>query len=282
MAIITISRQLGSLGNEIAHGLAEEISYNLLNKEMISQMLLESGFSEKRTENFSIEEEPSFLDSFILDRNRFLYYIKQVMYEFARQGNVIIIGMGGPVVFRDFPNALRVGIIVPMDVRIQRIKEKYSCNNQCALHLIHDSDHVRSGFNRYFFNVDWESIGLYDLMINTDTVTLEGAIELIKEEVREVEKKGVKEEIVRYLDDLILRQKAFICILYEEKIVLPYLSIDVQDGTITLHGISGSEEDRARCETAVRKVPEVKDVINEIKVDADVTQIPPMPFILWQ
>lgn len=282
MAIVTICRQLGSLGNEIAHGLAEELYYNLLSKEMISQMLLESGFSKKRTENFSIEEEPSFLDSFILDRNRFLYYIKQVMYEFARQGNVIIIGMGGQVVFRDFPNVLRVGIIAPMDVRIQRIKEKYFCNNQCALHLVHDSDHVRSGFNRYFFNVDWESIGLYDLMINTDTVTLEGAIELIKEEVREVEKKGVKEEIVRHLDDLILRQKAFICILYEEKIVLPYFSIDVQDGTITLHGISGSEEDRARCEAAARKVPEVKDVINEIKVDADVTQTPPMPFILWQ
>ena len=60
MAIITICRQLGSLGNEIAHELAEEINYNLLNKEMISQMLLESGFSEKHRENFSVEEESSF------------------------------------------------------------------------------------------------------------------------------------------------------------------------------------------------------------------------------
>lgn len=281
MAIITISRQLGSFGNEIAHGLAEEINYALLNKEMISHMLLESGFSEERIENFSIEEKPSFLTSFILDRNRFLYYIKQVMYKFARQGNVIIMGMGGQVVFHDFSNALRVGIIAPMDVRIQRIKEKYCCDEQCALHIIHDSDHVRSGFNRYFFNVEWESIGLYDLIINTHTVTLEGAIELIKEEVREIEKEESKETIVRRLDDLTLKQKVFICILYEEKIVPSYLSINVQDGIVTLHGVSGSEEDRARCEAAARKVPEVKGIVNEIGVDAVLMRIPPMPYILW-
>ena len=65
MAIITISRQLGSRGNEIAEDLARDLGYTLMTKELFSDMLRESGYSDKGgNSKVSDEERPSFLTSF--------------------------------------------------------------------------------------------------------------------------------------------------------------------------------------------------------------------------
>lgn len=268
MAVILISRQLGSFGNKIAQKLAEELQYTLLSKKMISIMLLENGFSEERgIKTLYTEKEPSLLSSFMLDKDRLVNYIKKIMYEFARQDNVIIMGMGGQVLFQDLPNTLRVRIIAPMDIRVQRIQAQHFCDKRYAMHLIHDSDYARIGFNKYFFNINWEDNNLYDLIINTHHVTPENAIRLIQEEILELEKKAQQENMMRKLGEFSLKQEVLIRILYEEKISLPYMNIEVNDGTVTLTGYSRTRHNKERCEAITRQIPGVENVVNELFIE---------------
>lgn len=265
MAIITISRQLGALGNDIAQGLAEQLNYTLLSKEIISKMLLESGFSEEESiDTFSAEKQPSFLNSFILDRDKFICYIEKVIYEFAQKIDVIIMGMGGQLLFQDFPNPLRLRIIAPTDVRIKRVQETHACDDRYAMYLMHESDQARSGFNTYFFNIDWEAINLYDLIISTSTIPLQGAIRMIKEVIQELDNHDDRQATISKLKDLVLRQNVLIRILYEAKIVLQYMNVEVHNGIVTLRGFSKSEEDKESCEAAVREIPGVQEIVNEI------------------
>lgn len=272
MAIIIISRQLGSLGNEIAQGLAEKLQYHLLTRDIISQMLQESGFSEEESiETFSGEQKPSFLSSFTLDRDRFICYIQKVIYEFALKKDIIIMDMGGQLLFQDFPNTLRVRLIAPMNVRIQRVQEDRSCDERYAQYIIEESNQARAGFNKYFFSIDWEDINLYDLIISTSAISHQGAIKLITEEIPDIEKEEHQEELTKTLNELVLRQDVLINILYKEKMILHHLNVEVQEGIVTLTGFSHSEEEKEQCETAVRRVSGVQDVENEIIVEPALT-----------
>ncbi|HUV08291.1 MAG TPA: cytidylate kinase family protein, partial [Spirochaetia bacterium] len=67
MAIVTISRQLGTMGTEIAHALAEELHYNYLDKESFAKALQEHGISGMHLEKYD-EKKPALWDVFSSDR----------------------------------------------------------------------------------------------------------------------------------------------------------------------------------------------------------------------
>ena len=80
MAIITISRTLGSFGNEIAQALADEFDYHLLTRENASAMLLDSGFSESHVSTtFSEAGRPSLFEHFAADRDRLTIHFGDIL-----------------------------------------------------------------------------------------------------------------------------------------------------------------------------------------------------------
>ena len=79
MAIITISREVGSLGTEISQKVKEDLGLQLLNKEVLEKELVgHYGISENKIEKYD-EKGPPFWD-FSLDRNRYLHFMKTAMY----------------------------------------------------------------------------------------------------------------------------------------------------------------------------------------------------------
>jgi len=268
MAIITISRKLGSLGNTIAQAVAEELHYQLLTRESVSTMLVDSGFSESNVmKTFSEEGASSLLENFVLDRDRLICYIKAALYTFARQDNVVIMGMGAQVLFHHMPHTFRLKITAPLDVRLKRIQERYGCDEHYANHLVVASDHARSGFTKYFFNEEWESIHFYDVIVNTERISTAGAVRLITNEVREFDGSDQKILAQNTLADLILQQQILSKILYEEELDFLYMNAVVESGQVTLNGYSRLVDNKQRSEELVRKIPGVRQVVNEIFIE---------------
>ena len=268
MAIITVSRKLGSFGNEIAQALSEELHYQLLTREQASTMVADSGFPEPHViQTLSEETGPSLLDNFVLDRDRLLCAMKTALYTFARQDNVIIMGMGAQVLFHHLPHTFRVKITAPLDVRLKRIQQRYACDERYANHLVVASDQVRSGFTRYFFNEDWESLHFYDLIVNTERISPAGAVRLIANEVQEFDNSDQKVQAEKKLADLILQQQILSSVLYKEELDFLYMNAVVEAGNVILNGYSRFRESKERCEKLVRKIPGVKQVMNEIFIE---------------
>lgn len=268
MAVISISRQLGSFGNDIAHTLAEALKYQLLTREVVSTMLLESGFSEPKViDTFSEDRGPSLLDHFASDRDRLQCYIKAAMYAFAQQDNVIIMGMGSQVLFQHLPHTLRVKVTAPLNIRLERIQQAYRCDEHYAHHLLHASDQARSSFTKYFFHEDWEAIHLYDMIINTARISPEGATRLVKEEIREFDTVEQATRMQKMLADLILQQRILIRVLHEEELPFLYMNAVIKDGNVTLNGYSRLPDTKDRCENIVRGMPGVKNIVNEIFIE---------------
>jgi cytidylate kinase len=259
MAVITISRQLGSLGTEIAQGAAEKLNYEYVDKKRIEQALSNYGVLAAEMEKFD-EKKPSFWDSFLLQKKRFLHSLEAVIYDYARKGNVVIVGRGGQVLLKYLPGVLHVRIIAPFGVRLKRILAAEGGDEKKATRILSQSDHDSTGFLRSFFEVDWEDQTLYDLMINTEKLAAETAANLIVESISSPEiQKGEKASEAK-LGDLVLTQKVEVILIGILGIGFGNVSVLAKGGIVSLSGQVASERLREDVLHAVKQIGGVKEV----------------------
>jgi len=263
MAILTLSRQSGSFGTQIAKALAESLKCRFLDKESLEKALSAFGVSTASVEKYD-EKRPSFWEIFSSERNRYLHFLKTVICDFALQGNGIVLGRGGQVLLAGVPGVYHLRVIAPLPERIERIKAAYKCDARQAEALIRHSDQARAGFHRFFYSVNWEDSSLYDLVLNTQTFSSEAATELVRKAIGLCDSKEAQRQREKRLFDLCLRQRVETAILYTEKIPVKFLESEAHDGVVTLNGTVNSHGAVARCEEVARAVPGVKKVDNRI------------------
>ncbi|MFZ7127555.1 MAG: cytidylate kinase family protein [Desulfobacterales bacterium] len=263
MAVITVSRELGSLGDELARVVAARLGYDLVDKLKMSEALEMQGFHPSEVEKFD-ERKPSIWQSLSHQRNRFLYSIRAAVYEFAAGQNAVIVGRGGQVLLRDLPGALHVRVTCPVKTRVKRLMEQHGYEQRQAERVVRQADRESAGFIGSFFDADWDDSALYDLTINTRTMSLETAIDLVISAVGAPEFKVTSGEAAEKLKDLALRQKV-------ESTLLGFPGVDVsvikiENGVVSLTGMARSSEMIAECEKALRGLEGVKDLVSHIEV----------------
>jgi cytidylate kinase len=272
MAIITISRQLGSYGNEIAQLVADRLNYDFVNKSKIGEALSLQGLTASVAEKYD-EKKPSFWDSFSDQRRKFSHAIRAVLYDFAGNNNTVILGRGGQVLLKDLPGTLHIRIFAPYDIRLKRIAEKEYNDYKKGEQILRRNDRESSGYIRSFFGADWHDENLYDLIINTKEVSVETGAKIILDTVNSEAYQGTFEETQQKLSDLALSQKAE-AVLTELAITQDQLSIlKVDKGVVTLTGLANSAELKDECEKKVSQIEGVIRIENEIIVNRPVERI---------
>jgi cytidylate kinase len=80
---------------------------------------------------------------------------------------------------KECPGVLHVRITAPFATRVERIVDRLGTDEIDAERLLKQKDRDSSGYIRSFFEADWDEKDLYDLAINTGTISMVTAIELI-------------------------------------------------------------------------------------------------------
>ncbi len=259
MPIITISRQLGSLGTEIAQGVAEKLSYEYVDKKKVTEALSPYGLFAPDVEKFD-EKRPSFWDSFQIQKKKFLHSLEAVIYDFGRKGNVVIVGRGGQVLLKDLPGVLHVRIIAPFAIRLKRIMALEGGDEKKASRVLNQSDRDSAGFLRSFFDVDWEDRSLYDLMINTEKLSAETGVKLIIDSISSPEIQEGGKGIESKLIDLALTQKVEVILMGIIGIEFGNVTVQVKGGVVRLSGFVASEILKEDCLRAVARIEGVNSV----------------------
>ncbi len=198
MAVITISRELGSEGDRIADLLCQELGYRRVDKAMLTQIAKEAGVdveavlamersfatraklvSTEMTSLYS-RQPGAFEKKAALDDQTYERVVRETMEEYARQGDVIIVGRGGQMVLRDWPNALHVHLYAPLKVRTQRVAQRFNISEQVAERRIAEADEEKKQYIRRMYKLaDWKDLKYYHLTINTAHVSPEVAAQII-------------------------------------------------------------------------------------------------------
>ena len=179
MAVITISRELGSEGSYIANQVAQTLGYHLVDKQTIEKILSQYGFVHFGRDYESV---PNFWERLDRVKGDMITMLNRAIQAMASYGDVVIMGRGSFAVLGDYTDVLNVRIQAPLAVRIRRIMaERQIKDMDAAEALIKESDKVRSAFIQTWYGVRWNQADAFDLVIDTNKVPRDVAVKWIIE-----------------------------------------------------------------------------------------------------
>ena len=191
--IITISREFGSGGRELGKRLAEELGIPCYDHQIIEMIAKENGFDERYVANVSEKSIEAAYPMTIGHRFampsmeimeqpiRVAAAQRQIIENFAKQGDCVIIGRCADYVLDGTEGLIRVFLYADIKVREERVRERNLYADKDVLKNIHRIDRERRDYNRYYAGRDWEKPENYDLLINTTQIGVDGAVQLIKD-----------------------------------------------------------------------------------------------------
>jgi cytidylate kinase len=271
MAIITISRELAALGDEIGTELARVLRYRLINKQVLEERIKLCGVAEHSLQKYD-ERKPSFFASLSQDRDDYLHHLKTAFFTEAETGNVIFMGRGAVEIFKYIPGVISVYLSAPFAIRIERVKSYFNCDEKKAQQIIEQSDQDQAGFRRYFFDTDWKDPDNYHVVLNTGYLhpaVCSGVIKNILDNTVSAETEA--QSSVR-LKEVVLGHQIKHYILYEKELPIHFLEVSVSDGQVTLYGVANS---KPLADLALNMAHEIHGTVgSEIQVVQEYNTIP--------
>lgn len=171
MAVITISRLVGSKGTSIGKEVAKRMNYNYVDSELIQEIMDQYG--EVGFKNI-YDTKLSMWDRYFGITNVMLDFFKRVMLSIAKSGNVVIIGRGSFVSLGQYEDVLDIMIYAPMDIRIKAIMQMRNIEEpEKAEKYILQKEEIRQSFIEHTYNIKWNQIDNFDMVFNTGKLSTE-------------------------------------------------------------------------------------------------------------
>lgn len=193
--IITIGRQYGSGGHQIARELSKIMGIKMYDKELIELGAVKSGLSEEVLHMYDEHPTNSLLYSMSVGVNPFSFSISGMPYvplgdrvfnaqadvirDIADKESCIFVGRCANSILKDRHNVLSVFIHADIEERINRICEYEKISRSAAADIIRKADKRRAGYCNHFSGFKWGVAEGYDLCINSQ-IGFENAAMLIK------------------------------------------------------------------------------------------------------
>jgi peroxiredoxin/cytidylate kinase len=188
--VITISRQIGSGGNEIAQHVSQMLGWSYVDKALMVDVGRSLGYHEEDIVDFCEDtyRVQSFVDKLMLrkkpakssfdikgnaqirkalDEEQCLSTIQSVINNLACREKTVIVGRGGQAILKHKVSVLNVRVIAPTAVRVQRIMESEGLTQEDALKIVEENDKAASEYLQRFYNIDWDDPANYDMVLNT-------------------------------------------------------------------------------------------------------------------
>jgi cytidylate kinase len=261
MAVIAMTREMGSRGKDVAAGLAEQMGLTVVHHELVEHHLAERLGMAENTVHRYLEGEASLLERWKVDKQKLSRYTAEEILELAGKGNVVIRGWGAAGVLRHIPHVLRVRVCADMDFRERVMMERLAHTDAgAARREIERSDAAHTSIMRGFFGVDWQSPFLYHLVLNTANVPIDTCVKIVRLLAERPEFQET-EDSRSLLADKVVESRVRAAV---GSALSTSISIGVAKGKVTLTGTAMGPI--GNVEELVRGIPGVTEVENRIVV----------------
>ena len=185
VSIVTLSREPGSGGRIIASRLAEKLKIDIFHQEVIHQIAKDADVSETLLETLDergFNTLEHWIASLVHDRHlwpdRYMQHLMKVIGTIGNHGRAIVVGRGANFIL---PNDKRfaVRIVAPLAWRTENVAKEFDLSPEDAKRRVLRTDSDRKAFIRKYFNADIADPNNYDLTINTATLDLNDAVNVI-------------------------------------------------------------------------------------------------------
>lgn len=278
MAVIALTQGMGSLAQDIAEQLADELELSTLQHE-VAERVAEKMHVSKSLINRLRGGKAGTLEKLRTDQHALAIYTAAEVLDAAARGNVVIRGWGATQLLRAVPHIPCVRIMRPFDKRVDWLmKELGTEDRHVAEAEIRRSDAANASRMNDQFGVKdegahWGDPVLFDLVLNVDRLSVDTCVQQIKALLLRPEFAETAESRAQ-LQGLALSAHVRAALNAHEDTRAVDVSIEGQDGRVTLRGIVTNDVEKNATLRVAEGVAGVKSIDNQLHAMSDAKHFP--------
>lgn len=183
--IISVGREYGSGGHEIAERLSKHYGIQLLDHNLLDEIAAEKnmdmqnfrGLDEKHRSRLASRTVRGFSSS--PEENLYLLQFDHLKHKAASGESFVIVGRCSETILKGYDSMISVFVLGDMDRKIERIMRLYHLSEEQAVRRIHEKDLKRKRYHNDHCDVKWGDSRNYDISINSSKLGIDGTVELL-------------------------------------------------------------------------------------------------------
>jgi cytidylate kinase len=262
MPLIAMTREMGSLGMDVAKRLESELGVPIVYHEIIG------GLADKmRLRNSHVVRllsgKAGLLERLTADTTSLSIFTEVELLQQASRG-VILRGWGAAQALRSVRHAIRVRVCAPFELRVERMMKRLNTDDRAAVEKeIRLSDEAQGAIIKRHFDEHWQHAENYDLALNTERMSVdECADEIVK--LAKAPAFRETEDSRAALSDRLLEARIRVALRTDPSTAKMPISVAVSGGKATLHGALARTDEASKALKVAGNVPGVASVINQL------------------
>jgi cytidylate kinase len=267
MTVIALTQEMGSLAKDVAEKVAADLGLQVMRHEVVDHVSTRMHVPTSLINRLR-EGKAGAIERLRADRASLAVYVTEELLEVAERGNVILRGWGATAVLRPVPHVVCARITRPFEKRVAWLQEQLGSDEaRHAEEEIRRSDRAHAARMHAQFGVTWGDPLLYDLVLNTDRVSVESCAEQIAALSRRPE--FTETEASRaILRNMSLEARVRSALRADEATQHVDVTVTSYAGHVVLSGMVLDADELPAAERVAAVVPGVVDVDNQLRVMA--------------
>ena len=267
MPVVALTQEMGSLSKDVAEALARDLGLATMRHEVVdhvaSKMLVSRSLINRLREG-----KAGTIERLTADRRGMAIYSAEEVLEIAARGNVVLRGWGATCLLREVPHVVCVRVTRPFAKRVEWLLAQLDTDDaESAAAEIRRSDQAHAARMHAQFGVTWGDPLLYDLVLNTDRISVESCVQQIRA-LMERPEFSETEASRALLQGLALQARVRAALKADERTRDVNVAIDSTAGRVVLRGIVATAEELAATAQVAATTSGVTDIDNQLRVMA--------------
>ena len=266
MPIIAMTREMGSLGKDVAAAVSARLGKPVVHHEMIDLLANKMRLRKSHVIRF-LEGKANIWERLTTDKTSLSIFTADETLALAESGNVAVIrGWGSAHLLRPIEHVICVRVCAPLNLRTQRMMQRLNTddrdfvNNEIKL-----SEEAHGAITRRHFGVDWRDPELYDLVLNTERVSIEECANEVMALVGEAQFQETAQSR-QMLSDLALQMHVRAALRADARTAKMNVVVSANRGQVNLAGIVDSGLEPHHATEVASAVPGVTGVVSALKI----------------
>jgi cytidylate kinase len=259
MPIIAITREMGSLGKDVARELGAELGLPVVYHEVIDHLADRMRVRKSHVIRL-LDGSAGLLERMTADQTSLsIFTADEILGLAARGPGAIIRGWGATHLLREVPHAVCVRVCAPFETRKRRMMERLDTDDEAQVsEEIRANDEAHAAIMRRHFNLQWTEPEHYDVVLNTERVTVAECVSEVLGLARSprcAETDAARERLA----DLALAAAVRAALRRSAETREAQVAVSADAGCVALSGAASTDQMLAQVEVA-SGVPGVRDV----------------------
>lgn len=265
MPLIAMTREMGSLGKDVATGIAGRMNRRVVYQEIIEPIANKMRLRRSHVERF-LDGKSGIWERLTTDKTSLSIFTADETFRFLRNDSTAVIrGWGAVHLLKNIPHVIRIRVCAPLEMRVERMMKRLATDDRETVeNEIQLSEEAHTAITKRHFGVNWRDPENYDLVLSTERLSVD---ECVEEAECMLKKRSFQEtpESIRLVDNLALEWSVRSALRRDPRTTGTSITVEADNGGVKLAGVVDTQDEADAVRDVATAVEGVKDVDNQLK-----------------